>query len=127
MPPGTNGQNGHAGGRREDLLDVTPEAVPALRAAFSAALAKVDGQLELADTGLRVEPWAQDPVSLDATRSVNALTIDHDKAAIEALRAYRTQLDTAVHTLDKITEQYRLLEEDNQATVTQKGAAGGQG
>ncbi|GLZ38561.1 transcriptional regulator [Actinokineospora sp. NBRC 105648] len=127
MPPGNNrhgGHGGHGGDHRDDLLDVTPEAVPGLRSAFATALARVDHELELADTGLRVEPWAKDPVSQDAGKGINALTVDHEQAAIEALRAYRRQLDTAVHTLETITEQYRLLEEDNQATVTQKGAAG---
>ncbi|PPK69762.1 transcriptional regulator [Actinokineospora auranticolor] len=123
MAPGTNG-HGHGGGRGHDLLDLAPEAVPALRAAFADALAKVDGQLELGETGLAVERWARDPVSEDATRVFNARTVHHERAALDALRAYRARLDTAVHTLDRVAEQYRLLEEDNRATVTQKGTAG---
>ncbi|WP_018682402.1 hypothetical protein [Actinokineospora enzanensis] len=122
--PGTHRPDGHGGGRGQDLLDLAPEAVPALRAAFVDALASVDRQLELGETGLAVEAWAHDPVSQDATRAVNALTAHSERAALDQLRAYRAQLDTAVHNLDKVAEQYRLLEDDNAATVTQKGATG---
>ncbi|MBM7770100.1 hypothetical protein JOD54_000304 [Actinokineospora baliensis] len=128
VPPGHGGHGGqgHGGGRdqRTDLLDITPEAVPALRSAFAEARARVDRQLELGETGLRVEPWAKDPVSLDAGGWVNRLTVDSERAALDALRAYRTQLDTAVHTLDRVAAQYQLLEEDNTATVTQQGTGG---
>ncbi|SDD20193.1 hypothetical protein [Actinokineospora iranica] len=123
MPAGTNGhgQGGPGGDQRRDLLDVSPEAVPGLRSAFATALSRVDDQLRLGETGLRVEAWAGDPVSQDAAAVVNALTVDHEQAALDVLLAYRAQLDTAVHTLDKIAEQYRLLEEDNQVTVTRRG------
>ncbi|SER82427.1 PE domain-containing protein [Actinokineospora terrae] len=127
MPAGHGGQHGgHGGGgeHRTDLLDVTPDAVPALRAAFADARDRVARQLELSETTLRVQPWAKDPVSQEATTGVNQLTADHERAALDALRAYRTQLDTAVHTLDRVAAQYHLLEEDNAATVTQQGTGG---
>ena len=129
MAPGNNA-NGQDGGRGTlpdnplDVLNVAPEAVPALRTAFSTALSRIDGELGLDDIGLRVEPWAKDPVSADAAAAVNGLTADdQERAALLALRTFRAQLDTAVHNLDKITAQYRLLEEDNSATVTQKGSS----
>ncbi|OLR90488.1 hypothetical protein BJP25_28035 [Actinokineospora bangkokensis] len=104
------------------MLNVAPEAVPGLRAAFAEALARVDGELGLDDIGLRVEPWAKDPVSLEAATAVNGLAADdQERAALLALRSFRAQLDTAVHNLDKVAEHYRLLEEDNSATVTQRG------
>ncbi|MCG8919396.1 transcriptional regulator [Actinokineospora sp. PR83] len=130
MAPGNNGhgQGGGQGGlpgNPLDVLNVAPEAVPGLRAAFTAALSRIDGELGLDDIGLRVEPWAKDPVSAEAATAVNGLTADdQERAALLALRTFRAQLDTAVHNLDKITEQYRLLEEDNSATVTQKGSQG---
>ncbi|WP_253889264.1 transcriptional regulator [Actinokineospora diospyrosa] len=132
VPPGHGGHggsgHGHGGGhgrdQRTDLLDITPEAVPALRSAFADAKARVDRQLELGETGLRVDSWAKDPVSLDAAGGVNRLTVDSERAALDALRAYSAQLDTAVHTLDRVAAQYRLLEEDNAATVTQQGTGG---
>ncbi|WP_143219271.1 transcriptional regulator [Actinokineospora bangkokensis] len=120
-----HGNQGGPGGRGDDPLDVlnvAPEAVPGLRAAFAEALARVDGELGLDDIGLRVEPWAKDPVSLEAATAVNGLAADdQERAALLALRSFRAQLDTAVHNLDKVAEHYRLLEEDNSATVTQRG------
>ncbi|WP_424189500.1 transcriptional regulator [Actinokineospora sp. G85] len=124
MAPGNNGggQQGSLPGPL-DVLNVAPEAVPALRTAFADALSRLDAELRLDDLGLRVEQWAKDPVSLDAARAVNGLTADDgEKAALLALRGFREQLSTAVHNLDKITEEYRLLEDDNSATVTQQGA-----
>lgn len=125
MPPGTSGDDQR--GRPEDVLDVAPEAVPTLRNAFANALSRIDEELRLADIGLRVEPWAKDPVSTDTAAGINAMAADTEKAALEALRNFRRQLDTAVHNLDRITEQYRLLEDDNQATVTHKVDQHGQG
>ncbi|WP_157440554.1 transcriptional regulator [Actinokineospora inagensis] len=121
------GHRGHGPGDTEGLLDVAPEAVPTLRAAFADARDRVDQQLALGTTGLLVEPWAQDPVSLVAADGVNRLTAGGDRAVLDALTTYRAQLDTAVHTLDQVAEQYRLLEEDNEATVTQRGSEGGYG
>ncbi|WP_156754006.1 transcriptional regulator [Actinokineospora pegani] len=123
MAPGNNGGSQGSLPGPLDVLNVAPEAVPALRTAFADALSRLDAELRLDDLGLRVEQWANDPVSLDAARAVNGLTADdQEKAALLALRGFREQLSTAVHSLDKITEGYRLLEDDNSATVTQKGA-----
>lgn len=124
MPPGASGhgQGNHGGGQ---LLAVEPGAVPRLRSAFLDALARVDRQIELARAELRVAPWAADPVSQDAAKGVNAFSTDEAGAALEALVAFRGQLDAAVENLDRTAEQYRHLEEDNQATVSHK--SGGQG
>ncbi|MGQ0837353.1 transcriptional regulator [Actinokineospora sp.] len=118
MSPSTNG---HGHDSAADLLDVAPDAVPALRDAFTSALTEVDRQIELAQADLRITAWAADPVSRHATEGINALAVDAEGAAMGALLAFRTQLGVAVDNLGKITEQYRLLEDDNQATVTQKG------
>ncbi|MDQ3402084.1 MAG: transcriptional regulator [Actinomycetota bacterium] len=129
----TNGQshgspthgNGHGrGGDRDHLLDVEPAAVPALRGAFTAALTEIDEQLALARTELRVAAWAHDPISEHATREINALSVDSDRDALDTLSAFREQLSAAVDNLDKVAEQYALLEDDNRATVTHKGNGG---
>ncbi|SDH58924.1 hypothetical protein SAMN05192558_12110 [Actinokineospora alba] len=109
------------GHNHKDLLDVEPNAVPALRGAFISALDQVDRQLELAATEVRVAAWANDPVSQEATEGINALSVDTDTAALEQLRSFRRQLGTAVDTLDKIAEHYRLLEDDNKANVSHTG------
>lgn len=116
--PDTHGHN--QGHHRKDLLDVEPNAIPALRGAFVSALDQVDRQLALA-TEVQVAAWANDPVSQDATEGINALSVETETAALEQLRAFRRQLSTAVDTLDKIAEHYRLLEDDNRASVSHTG------
>lgn len=103
----------------QDLLRVEPGAVPELRRAFLSALTTVDRQIELAKAEIRVAPWAGDPVSAAAAESVNALSSDVEGAALEALLAFRAQLDAAVENLDKTAEQYQGLEDDNTASVSQ--------
>ncbi|WP_436492179.1 hypothetical protein [Actinokineospora sp. HUAS TT18] len=113
-----HGSGGHGGDSH--LLDLDPQAVPALRSAFVAALDQIDRQLEAAGE-LPVAAWANDPVSLHAADVVNALSVDSDVAAVDALRSFRRQLGTAVDNLDKIADQYRVLEDDAEATVSQTG------
>ena len=100
---------------------VEPGAVPALRDAFADALAKVDRQIELASHDLRMAGLANDPVSKAATNAFNQRAVDDDSSALDTLRAYRTQLNTAVDTLTQTAEQYRVSEEDNSATVGTQG------
>lgn len=102
---------------------VEPGAVPALRNAFSDALAKVDKQIELAGHELRVSGWANDPVSAAATTAYNQRSVDAG-SALDSLRSFRTQLSTAVDTLDQTTKQYHLTEEDNSVTVGKKDDTG---
>lgn len=105
----------------QNLLTVELGAVPELRRAFLSALMTVDRQIELVKAEIRVTPWAADPVSAEAAETVNALSSEVEGAALEALLAFRDQLDAAVENLDKTAEQYRGLEEDNSATVTHTG------
>ena len=108
----------------QHLLTVAPGAVPELRRVFLSALTTLDRQIELVKAEIRVTPWAGDPISADAAQTVNALSCEVEGAALEALLAFRTQLDAAVENLDKTAEQYRGLEEDNAATVTHKTGGG---
>jgi hypothetical protein len=105
-------------------LLVEPGAVPALRDAFADALGKVDRQIELADADLRVTPWANDPVSTDATSAFNSRSVEDTESALGMLRAYRQQLSTAVETLDRTAEQYQVSDEDNSVTVGKQDGTG---
>ncbi len=105
-------------------LFVEPGAVPALRDAFADALARVDREIELSDASLRVEAWANDPVSSKATKAFNNRSVDDAASALDALRAYRTQLSTAIETLDKTAAQYRVSDEDNSVTVGKQEGSG---
>jgi hypothetical protein len=112
-------------GADSNQFHVEPGAVGALRNAFADALAKVDRQIELAGHDLRVSGWANDPVSADATAAFNQRSVDAPSSALDTLRAYRHELNTAVETLDVTAEQYRLSEEDNSVTVGQEDAGAG--
>jgi hypothetical protein len=110
----------HQGGGHgtDDQFKVDPDAVPALRGAFAAALDRVDRQLELADKELRVSSWAKDPVSLGATTVFNDRSVETAESAVDTLRAYRTQLDVAVRNLDKTAEQYQAVDRANAGDAT---------
>jgi hypothetical protein len=119
VAPGNRGQDG-----RNSVLQVDPDAVPALRSAFVDALAKVDKQLELADRELRVVAWAKDPVSLGAATAFNDRSVDSARSAIDALRAFREQLNVAVLNLSKTAEQYDAVDGDGRAGVNRNGDGG---
>lgn len=117
-----HGQNGGQNGAHADGagLGVSPEAVPVLRSAFEDALTKVDRQLELAGSDLRLTAWAQDPISQDAAELFNNRSVDPDGSAMDMLRAYRTELAAAVTALDAVAQQYQVMEQDNSVTVSQQ-------
>jgi hypothetical protein len=96
---------------------VDPEAVPGLRDAFADALAKVDQEIELASSGLRVTSWANDPVSVKATSSFNNRSVDTAASAVDNLRAFRRELSSAVDKLTLTAAQYKLSEQDNTSNV----------
>ena len=81
MPSSNN--PGHA------TLRVDRDAVPHLRKVFDQALSKLDVQIDLAMSGVRVSPWAGDPVSENAAGDFNEHTIDGPGSALDALRAYQ--------------------------------------
>lgn len=118
---------GHTAGQHAapaDGLAVDPEAVPALRRAFSDALSRVDEQLRLADQELRVTAWAKDPVSQDAAVLFNQRSVDTAQSAVDSLRAYRDQLTVAVANLDKTAEQYSAADRGTNTGVIKKGDGG---
>ena len=120
---GADGNHGHASGSGNHLL-VEAGAVPALRNAFADALAKVDKQLELAGNDLRITAWADDPVSADATTAFNNRSVDTAESALGTLQSFRRQLSTAVDTLDRTAEQYRVSDEDSSTTVSKQEGTG---
>lgn len=108
-------------------LIVQPGALPELRDAFSDALDRLDRQIELAGTELRVDAWAQDPVSKSAATTFNQRSVDPAGAAesaLDTLLAFRRQLSTAVDNLDKTAQQYALAEEDSSANVSTRDETG---
>jgi hypothetical protein len=94
-------------------LRVERGAVPALRKVFDNALAKLDVQIDLAITGVRVAPWAGDPVSQDAATSFNDHSMDTPSSALNALLAYQQRLKSASDALNEVATEYQIVEHDN--------------
>lgn len=99
-------------------LRVDREAVPALRKVFDNALAKLDVQIDLAITGVRVAPWAGDPVSQNAATSFNDHSIDTPSSALNTLLAYQQRLKSASDALNQVAIEYQIVEHDNAASFS---------
>lgn len=82
------------------------DAIPALRNAYADAAERISQEITLAEAGLRVPGWANDPVSQDATTRFNDRSLDSANSALAALYAYREQLNIAADNLDRTLEQY---------------------
>ena len=94
-------------------LRVDRDAIPHLRRVFDNAMSKLDEQIELAMTGVRVSPWAGDPVSENAATAFNNHSVDDTDSALNALRAYQQRLKSASDALTKVAETYRITESGN--------------
>jgi hypothetical protein len=102
-------------------LRVDRDSVPHLQKVFDHALTRLDVQIEQAMTGIRVSPWAGDPVSANAANDFNDHSVDGANSALDALRAYQQQLKSASDALRQVAEEYRIVESENSASF------GGQG
>jgi hypothetical protein len=113
--PGLTGPGGQA------TLRVDRDAVPHLRKVFDGALTKLDEQIELAMTGVRVAPWAGDPVSQSAATDFNNHAVDDGDSALNALRAYQQRLKSASDALEQVAQEYQIVESDNTASMKSQG------
>jgi hypothetical protein len=102
-------------------LRVDKDSVPHLRKVFDDAMAKLDVQIEQAMTGVRVRPWAGDPVSGNAADDFNDHSVDGANSALDSLRAYQRQLKSASDALAQVAEEYRIVESDNSASFGVQG------
>jgi hypothetical protein len=102
-------------------LRVDRDAVPHLRKVFDGALLKLDEQIELAMTGVRVAPWAGDPVSQNAATDFNNHAVDDGDSALNALRAYQQQLKSASDALTQVAQEYQIVEADNTGSMRSQG------
>lgn len=94
-------------------LRVDKDAIPHLRKVFDDAMAKLDVQIDLAMSGIRVSPWAGDPVSQNAATDLNDQSVDGADSALNALRAYQQQLKAASDALTKVAQEYGIVESNN--------------
>lgn len=102
-------------------LSVDPGAIPGLRSAFSSALVKLDKQIELAVTEVRVRPWAGDPVSQDAAEKFNDRSLESSDSALGALQSYQRQLKSAMDALTVVERQYQAMDADGAGLMNQQG------
>ena len=98
------------------ILRVDRDSVPHLRKVFDDALTKLDVQIDLAMSGIRVSPWAGDPVSGNAATDFNEHSIDGAESALDALRAYQRQLKSASDALTQVAQEYDIVESGNTAS-----------
>jgi hypothetical protein len=94
-------------------LRVDRSAIPHLRKVFDGAMSKLDTQIEIAMTGIRVAPWAGDPVSQTAADQLNNYAVDGTDSALNALRAYQQQLKSASDALFRVAQEYDIVESAN--------------
>jgi hypothetical protein len=102
-------------------LTVEPGAIPSLRSAFSTALTKLDKQIELALTEVRVRPWAGDGVSVEAAEKFNERAFESGDSALSALTNYQRQLKSAMDALDLVEQQYVAMDDDATGLMKQSG------
>ncbi|WP_143174375.1 transcriptional regulator [Streptoalloteichus hindustanus] len=98
-----------------NTLRVEPSSIPELRRAFESALNRLDPQVDMAITDLRIRPWAGDPVSAEAATRFNDASVDSGEGALHALQSYQRQLKAAADALRDAEAQYRATEGDNAA------------
>jgi hypothetical protein len=125
MPYGDGAGGAHGTGSTaspaQQALNVDPSAIPDLHRAFSTALTKLDKQIELAITEVRVWPWAGDPVSHEAADRFNERSLESHDSALGALQSYQKQLKSAMDALKVVERQYRVVEDDNTGLMQQHG------
>ncbi|GAA1356100.1 transcriptional regulator [Saccharothrix algeriensis] len=102
---------------KQQKLSVDPTAIPEARAVFTEALNRLDPQIRNAMTAVEARPWAGDPVSRETADAFNRDTFEAgDTAALNAILAYREQLQGVVDQLTAIEADYRRVEGDNVAS-----------
>jgi hypothetical protein len=123
MPSEDHGQGADTGSPPplSHTLNVEPGAIPGLRSAFAGALTKLDKQIELAITEVRVRPWAGDPVSAEAAEKFNERSLESGDSALTALENYQRQLKSAMDALTLVEQQYQSIEDDNTGLMGQQG------
>lgn len=100
---------------------VDPAAIPNLRKVFTTALVKLDKQIEMAISDVRIRPWAGDPVSQQAATQFNDHTLGGSGSALEKLQAYQQQLKGALDALQQVEQQYHEVEHDNTRLINGQG------
>ncbi|MBB5954565.1 hypothetical protein FHS29_001135 [Saccharothrix tamanrassetensis] len=101
----------------QQKLHVDPTAIPEARKVFTDALNRLEPEINNAVTAVRARAWAGDPVSKETAQAFNRDTFETgETAALNAILAYRDQLQGCVDQLTAIEADYRRVEGDNVAS-----------
>jgi hypothetical protein len=94
-------------------LNVQPEALPAVRAAFEEALTDLQTQLlRITNGGFIPQPWLLDPVSEETRLFYNTTVMEAGDGSLSALLSYQTELTRIVESLKAMEDNYGRTEVD---------------
>jgi hypothetical protein len=95
-------------------LRLSPQALPAMRAAYERALDELGPELwKLADVGHLKGPWLGDPVSAKTFEFYNRRVMDAPDGPYAALLAYQQELIRVRDRIADMEADYRRTEGDN--------------
>ena len=102
--------------RQQDVLRLQPHMIPALRAAFGAAVDKVNKSIvSLHRGGYLPEPWLGDEISSEVAAHYTSRAMDAPDSSHQALVSYQAELRRIHDTLQRMEDNYRRTEGDNEA------------
>ncbi|ACU40664.1 hypothetical protein KCV87_21635 [Actinosynnema pretiosum subsp. pretiosum] len=112
----------YSGAQRRLKLDAG--SIPKARELFTKALADFDDQFQVVEPSVKAKPWGGDPVSKETAEKFNHDTFDAgDNAAMQALVAYRKQIQGVIDQLAQIEATYTGVETGNQASFNRTANA----
>lgn len=95
-------------------MRVSPQALPAMRAAYDKALDDLGAQLRaLRDVGHLAGPWLGDPVSQETFEFYNRRVMEAPDGPYHALLAYEAELVRVRDQLTAMEADYRRTEGEN--------------
>lgn len=102
--------------RQQDVLQLQPHMIPALREAFATALSQLNDALyELAGQGYLTEPWLGDEISREVADHYTQRALEAPESSYQSLQQYRAELTRIHDTLQRMEDDYRRTENDNAA------------
>lgn len=95
-------------------LQLSPQALPAMRAAHDRALADLGRELQkLAEVGHLKGPWLGDPVSAQTVEFYNARVMEAPDGPYAALLAYQQELVRVRDRIADMESDYQRTEGEN--------------
>lgn len=95
-------------------LRLEPHAIPAIRAAFDAALDELGPELrDLANVGYISGPWLGDPASIETVEFYNRRVMDAPDGPYHALVTYQAELTRVRDQLVELEAAYQRTEGEN--------------